>query len=89
METIDAFIKNADDDAFGYKFELRSKLPDGLSFKSDGRVFIISGTPLSPGTIEFQVRVELIDAISGVGDGFCFAKDYDREKYKIKILEAP
>ena len=86
LETVDAFIKNADDDAFNYRFEIvKGKLPDGLVLGSEGRVFSISGTPTTEGTEEIQVRVELIDAISGPGDGFCFAKDYDREKYKIVI----
>lgn len=89
METIDAFIKNADDDAFDYRFDVNGELPQGLTFNSEGRIFIISGTPAVAGTIEFQVRVELIDAISGPGDGFCFAKDYDREKYKITIIDTP
>jgi len=89
METIDAFIKNADDDAFDYRFDVNGKLPDGLNFRSEGRIFIISGTPKIAGTVEFQVRVELVDAIYGPGDGFCFGKDYDREKYKITIIEAP
>lgn len=90
LETIDAFIKNADDDAYDYRFEVvKGKLPDGLVFSSEGRVFSISGTPTSAGTEEIQVRVELLDAISGPGDGFCFAKDYDREKYKINIIEVP
>ena len=90
LETIDAFIKNADDDAFDYRFEIvKGKLPEGLSFRSEGRVLSISGTPTTASTEEIQVRVELINAISGPGDGFCFAKDYDREKYKISIIAAP
>lgn len=87
LESIDAFIKNADDDAFNYRFEIvKGKLPEGLILSSEGRVLSISGTPTKTGTEEIQVRVELLDAISGPGDGFCFAKDYDREKYKINIL---
>lgn len=89
LETIDAFIKNADDDTFDYNFELKDPLPAGLNYRIEGRSFVIFGTPTLSGTKEFQLRVELKDAISGPGDGFCFAKDYDREKYKITIIEAP
>ena len=71
LETIDAFIKNADDDTFDYSFKLRDPLPAGLNYRIEGRSFVIFGTPTVSGTKEFQVRVELKDAISGPGDGFC------------------
>lgn len=44
-------------------------------YRSDGRNFVIYGTPEVAGTVEFEIRVELKDAITGPGDGFCFAKE--------------
>ena len=89
METIDAYIKNADDDAFEYSFSLEGLLPSGLNYRAEGRTFIIYGTPNLAGSKEIKVRVELRTELYGPGDGFCFAKDYDNQKYTINILEAP
>lgn len=89
METIDAYIKNADDDAFEYRFRLDGLLPSGLDYRAEGRTFIIYGTPNLAGKKEIKVRVELRADLYGPGDGFCFAKDYDNEKYSITILDAP
>ena len=89
METIDAYIRNADDDAFEYRFALEGLLPSGLDYRAEGRTFIIYGTPNLAGSMEIKVRVELRADLYGPGDGFCFAKDYDNQKYSITILEAP
>ena len=89
METIDAYIKNADDDAFQYSFSLDGLLPSGLKYRAEGRTFIIYGTPNLAGSKEIKVRVELRTDLYGPGDGFCFAKDYDNQKYTITVLEAP
>ena len=89
METIDAYIKNADDDAFQYSFSLDGLLPSGLKYRAEGRTFIIYGTPNLAGSKEIKVRVELRADLYGPGDGFCFAKDYDNQKYTITILAAP
>lgn len=89
METIDAYIRNADDDAFEYSFSLEGLLPSGLDYRAEGRTFIIYGTPNLAGSMEIKVRVELRADLYGPGDGFCFAKDYDNQKYSITILESP
>ncbi|WKK67554.1 hypothetical protein [Lutimonas zeaxanthinifaciens] len=89
METIDAYIRNADDDAFQYSFSLDGLLPSGLKYRAEGRTFIIYGTPNLAGSKEIKVRVELRTDLYGPGDGFCFAKDYDNQKYTITVLEAP
>ncbi|MCA0931808.1 hypothetical protein LCM02_05040 [Lutimonas saemankumensis] len=88
-ETIDAYIKNADDDAFEYSFSLEGLLPSGLNYRSEGRTFIIYGTPNLEGSKEIKVRVELRADLYGPGDGFCFSQDYDNQKYTIRILAAP
>lgn len=85
--TISAYVKRADEETFEYRFSKIGDLPAGLSYRSDGRVFEIFGTATKAGTYTFKVKVELPNVISGVGDGFCFIKNYDRQKYTIIIEE--
>jgi len=85
--TISAFVKRADEENFEYRFSNIGDLPEGLSYRSSGRVFEIFGTATKAGTYTFKVKVELPNVISGVGDGFCFIKNYDKQKYTITIEE--
>ncbi|MDN3643938.1 Ig domain-containing protein [Lutimonas halocynthiae] len=86
-EIISAYIQNADEETFEYEFSMTGNLPAGLGYRSDGRVFEIFGKPTEAGTYTFKIKVKLPHVISGVGDGFCFAKDSDRQKYTIIIEE--
>ena len=85
--TISAYVKNADEETFEYEFSKTGNLPAGLNYRSSGRVFEIYGTASKAGTYSFKVKVELQNVITGVGDGFCFAKDYDNQRYTITIEE--
>ena len=85
--TISAYVKNADEETFEYKFSQTGDFPPGLSYRASGRVFEIYGTATKSGTYTFKVKVELQNVITGVGDGFCFGKDYDNQRYTIIIEE--
>ena len=86
-EIISAYIQNADEETFEYKFSKTGDFPPGLSYRTSGRVFEIYGTANKSGTYTFKVKVELQNVITGVGDGFCFGKDYDNQRYTIIIEE--
>jgi len=86
-ESISAYIKNADDGSYDYRFSIEGNLPPGIQYQSDGRLLELTGTPTQVGSFSFKVKVTLPNVISGVGDGFCFAKDSDKKTYKIQIKE--
>jgi len=86
-DIISVYVQNGDEETFDYEFSIIGNLPAGLSFRSDGRVFEIYGKATKAGSYTFKVKVEIPNVISGVGDGFCFAKDYDKQKYTITIEE--
>lgn len=84
-EIVSAYVQNGDEEAFDYEFSIIGELPEGLSYRSNGRVFEIYGTPVKEGTYHFKVKVKLLDVISGVGDGFCFSKDFSKQHYKLIV----
>ncbi|MGI9532529.1 hypothetical protein [Lutimonas sp.] len=86
-EIISAYVQNADEETFDFQFSVIGILPEGLNFRSDGRVFEIYGIPLKEGIYDFKVKVKLLDVITGTGDGFCFSKDFSKRSYKI-VIEA-
>lgn len=88
FESIQAEMKNADDDAFDYEFSIESgTLPQGVSYSWDGRLLKFSGTPSLAGTYIFKIKVRTPLALYGPGDGICFGKIYDKQEYEIVILE--
>ena len=88
FESIQAELKNADDDAFDYEFSVESgTLPGGVNYGWDGRLLKFSGTPAVAGTYKFSMKVRILVSISGPGDGICFGKDYDKQEYEIVVLE--
>ena len=88
FESIQAELKNADDDAFDYEFSLESgTLPPGIGLSWDGRLMKFTGAPAAAGTYKFTMKVRILVAISGPGDGICFGKDYDKQEYEIVVLE--
>ena len=88
FESIQAEVKNADDDAFNYEFSFESgTLPNGINYSWDGRLLIFSGTPTVAGTYQFTMKVRILVSISGPGDGICFGKDYNKQEYEIVVLE--
>ena len=90
FESIQAEVKNANDDSFDYEFSLDSgSLPAGITYDWDGRLLKFSGTPTVAGTFKFKIKVRIPLSIYGPGDGVCFGKVYDRENYTITIMEAP
>jgi len=86
-DIISAYVKNADEEIFEYAFSTEGNLPNGLNYRGTGRVFEIHGTALKSGFYTFKIKVELLNVINGVGDGFCFTKDADRQSYTIEIIE--
>lgn len=88
FESIQAEVKNADDDAFDYEFSFESgTLPNGVTYSWDGRLLKFSGTPTVAGTYQFTMKVRILVSISGPGDGICFGKDYNKQEYEIVVLE--
>lgn len=88
FESIQAEMKNADDDAFDYEFSIESgTLPQGVSYSWDGRLFKFEGTPSLAGTYRFKIKVRTPLVLSGPGDGICFGKIYDKQEYEIVVLE--
>lgn len=88
FESIQAEVKNADDDAFDYEFSLDSgSLPKGVGYSWDGRLLKFSGTPTEAGTFKFKIKARIPLALYGPGDGICFGKDYDKQDYEIVVLE--
>ena len=88
FESIQAEMKNADDDAFDYEFSIESgTIPVGVSYGWDGRLLKFSGTPKLAGTYKFKLKVRTPLVLSGPGDGICFGKVYDKQEYEIVILE--
>jgi hypothetical protein len=86
-ESIQAYMKNADDDAFEYRFSISGELPSGIGYNADGRLFDIFGIPEKAGNYKFTLKVEITDEIYGPGDGICFGKDNDKKDYEIVVLE--
>ena len=88
FESIQAQLKNADDDAFNYEFSLDSgSLPPDVGYGWDGRLLKFTGAPAAAGTYKFIMKVRVLVSISGPGDGICFGKDYDKQEYEIVVLE--
>jgi hypothetical protein len=88
FESIQAQLKNADDDAFNYEFSLDSgSLPPDVGYGWDGRLLKFTGAPAVAGTYKFTMKVRVLVSISGPGDGICFGKDYDKQEYEIVVLE--
>ena len=86
-DIISAYVKNADEENFEYAFSTQGNLPKGLNYRGTGRIFEIYGTALKSGIYSGKSKVDLRKLIKGVGDGFCFAKDADRQSYTIEIVE--
>jgi len=88
FESIQAEVKNANDDAFDYEFSLDSgTLPPGITYRWEGRLLRFIGIPSVSGTYRFKLKVRIPVEIYGPGDGICFGKDYDRQEYEIVVLE--
>ena len=88
FESIQAEVKNANDDAFDYEFSLDSgTLPPNIGYNWEGRLLKFYGTPTVAGSYTFKLKVRIPVEIYGPGDGICFGKDYDRQEYEIVILE--
>lgn len=88
FESIQAEVKNANDDAFDYEFSLDSgTLPPGITYRWDGRLLKFMGSPSASGSYTFKLKVRIIVQVYGPGDGICFGKVYDRQEYEIKVLE--
>lgn len=87
FESIQAEIKNADDDAFDYEFALEAgRLPPGINYYKDGRLLKFSGTPSKAGTYKFTMKVKIPSGLYSPGDGICFGRAIDKQVYEIVVL---
>ncbi len=72
-DSIQVSVRNEPrDDRFEYRFVLSGNLPQGLSYRTNGRNFFIDGTPTESGLFPLSLFVEVDDGLDAIDSGLCF-----------------